>query len=100
MSAMPTPVQDFTDLTDSQKMLIISIGLNNVQNKLSEHEKLLVTGDGQALPVMERLRNMEAYIEGTRYWVRFIAGVIIVQTVAIFSSLVWAAIKLLPLLQK
>jgi hypothetical protein len=99
MTAMPTPT-DISDLSDSQKFLVLSLSLNNLQNKLEIHDKLLVTGEGSALPVMERIRTMENYIDGMRYWVRFVAGLIIAQTIVLMSSLVWAAIKLLPLLQK
>jgi hypothetical protein len=96
---MPTPT-DMTDLTDSQKFIILSIGLNNVQNKVEAHDRLLVAGEGSALPVMERLRNVEAFIASQRYWAKFLLGAILIQTVTFVSAAIVYFIKLYPILAR
>lgn len=88
---------DFTELTDSQKLLVLSIGLNNVQNKLEVHDKLLVTGNG-SLPIMERLRNLEAFVSSIKYWTRFLIGAILLQTLTFAAAAITYFIRLYPLL--
>lgn len=95
----PPPAPSFSDMSDSQKMLVISIALNDVQNKVNVYEKLLITGNGTpALP--ERLRNIERYIDGTRYWSRFIAGAILIQTISFGAMAIVYFAKLYPILEK
>lgn len=98
---LPTPpaAPSFSDMSDSQKMLVISIALQDVQNKVSAYEKLLITGNGlPALP--ERVRNIEKYIDGTRYWSRFIAGAILLQTLSFATAAIIYFVKLYPILEK
>lgn len=98
---MPTnpPAPSFSEMTDSQKMLVISIALQDVQNKVSAHDKLLVTDNG-APAIPERLRNVEAYIEGTKYWSRFLVGAILLQTIAFASAAIVYFVKLYPVLEQ
>lgn len=98
---LPTPpaAPSFSDMSDSQKMLVLSIALTDVQNKVTAHDKLLITGNGvPALP--ERMRNVEAYIEGTKYWSRFLAGAIVLQTLAFISAAIVYFSKLYPVLER
>jgi hypothetical protein len=97
---MPTNLTDFADLSDSQKMVVLSIGLQNAQNKLSEYDRLLVTGDGNILPIAERMRNVEGFVSSVRYWLRFVAGAIVLQTITFGAAAIVYFIKLYPLLEK
>lgn len=99
---MTTPKQptSFEGMSDSQRHLIISLAINDLQTKVSRHETVLITGSEHELPLLERVRNLEAYISNTKYWTRFVAGALVVQTMAFALSVLWAAIKLLPLLER
>lgn len=92
--------QNFDAMSDSQKALIISLALNDLQTKVSRHESLLITGTEHELPIPERIRNLEQYISNTKYWTRFVAGALIVQTMSFGGAVLWAAIRLLPLLER
>ena len=98
---LPTPsaTPSFSDMSDSQKMLVLSIALTDVQNKVTAHDKLLITGNGvPAIP--ERIRSVEAYIEGTKYWSRFLVGAILLQTLSFATAAVIYFVKLYPILEK
>lgn len=94
-----TSTTPFGELTDSQKLLVLSIGLNNVQNKLDNHDKILITGNGN-LPIVERLRNVESFIGSIKYWTRFLVGAILIQTLTFAAAAITYFIRLYPLLVK
>jgi hypothetical protein len=107
VSIMSINLEDSENMTESKRILVWSIGLQNAQNKLVEHEgrldaydKLLLTGDGQTLPAMERIRNIEKYIENLRFWGRFIGTAIVLQTITFGTAAVVYFVKLYPLLDK
>ena len=88
------------NISDSQRRLIISLAVNDLQTKVSKHESILVTGMEGELPLLERMRNTENYINNTKYWTRFVAGALILQTLAFGGSVIWATVRLLPLLER
>ena len=87
----------FSTLSESQKLLVLSLGLNDVQNKLAKHDALLVTGNG-TLPIVERLRNVEAFVGSVKYWTRFLIGAILIQTITFAAAAITYFIRLYPLL--
>ena len=95
------------NLTDSQKLyqgmvehlMSVSTGLNDVQHTVDEHEKILVKGNGE-LPLREQVRNHDNFIKDIKYWVRFVGGAIVLQTLAFTIGLVVAVVKFLPVLEQ
>lgn len=101
-------------MTDSQKINIqmlqaitsVNTRVNDIghnytllREDVDRHEKLLVTGDGE-LPVLERIRNTEKFIDGVRYWVRMIIGLLVAQFIAFASASLIAYLKFLPVLER
>lgn len=97
---LPNPSSQPESMTDSQKRLIMSLALNDLQTKVSKHENILLIGSDSHLPLVERVRNLESYINNTKYWTRFVAGALVIQTLSFGGAVIWAAIRLLPLLER
>ena len=95
------------NMTDSQKILTaiienqmsLNTALNDLQESVAKHQRILVDGNGE-IPLVEKVRNHDSFISGMRYWMRFIGGALIVQTLAFAMSVVIAVVKFLPLLEK
>lgn len=94
---MPTIIGDH--LTDSQKLLVISNAVLEQQAKLDRHHKVLIEGNGER-PLVERVRNIETFIESFRFWQRTIAVAIVVQTLTIGVGAVVYIVRLYPLLER
>ena len=95
------------NLTDTQKMNIkivqnitsLNTALNDVQHDVSLHQKLLVTGNGEP-SLQERLRNVEHFVDGFKYWIRFIGGALVLQTLTFTIGIIVAIVRFLPVLEK
>lgn len=96
-TAAPTP--SYAELTDSQKLLVIGLAVNTLQVDVQKHKKILTDGNGEK-PLVERVRNLEAYIDATKYWTRFLAGAILLQTVAFAGAAILYFVRLYPLLNE
>lgn len=67
------------NLTDSQKIfaaimenqISVNTALNDLQESVSKHQKILVDGNGE-IPLVEKVRNHTAFIDGMKYWMRFV----------------------------
>ena len=94
------------NLTDSQKIfssiienqISINTAVNDLQEMQAKHHKILLEGNGD-LPILERLRNIETFINSWKYWSRFIGGAMIIQTVAFAFAVIVALVRFLPLLE-
>ncbi len=90
------------DLTTEQKIMInltsVNTAVNTLQETVGKHHKLLVEGNGD-IPLLEKVRNMEAFVKEFRYWSRFVFGAIILQTLAFAAGIIIALIRFLPLLE-
>jgi hypothetical protein len=93
------PLINYDEMTDSQRRLIMSLALNDLQTKVTKHEQLLVTGNGE-MSLQERMRNIEKFVDSIRYWSRFLIGALIIQTLAFLGGVLVAMIRFLPLLEK
>jgi hypothetical protein len=97
----------YSKLTDSQKTNIriiqnltaLNTAINDMRHDIGIHDRLLVTGNGER-SLQERMRNVESYIDTSRYWGRFIGGAIIIQTITFFSAVIIAIVRFLPLLER
>lgn len=103
---MPSPAStpDFNDLSDSQKMLIVSLAINDMQSNIERYNKILITGDnGGQLPLLERVRNLETYINGMKssmkFWGRTIGAALLVQTLTFLAGIIIALVRFLPVLE-
>lgn len=98
---------EFPNMTDSQKLFASimqnQITLNTAVNELQEHDakyrKLLIEGNGE-LPLVEKVRNVEAFVKEFRYWTKFIFGALILQTITFAVGVIIAVVRFLPVLQK
>lgn len=108
---MPNPnhpsVTDFYEMSETQKMNILWMGVTELWNKVSGLEtalglfnQILVTGDGKTLPLTERVRNLEMLADTIKYWSRFIGGALVLQTITFGAAVIWIAIRAVPLLEK
>lgn len=101
-------ITDFYNMSETQKLNILWTGITELWNKVTEiekltdiHETLLVVGDGEKeLPVMERLRNIEKFIDGWRYWGKLVGGILIAQTLAFLGGILIAVVRFLPILER
>jgi hypothetical protein len=94
-------------LTDSQRLLMIEAMTNTIQTRVLEldstterHNKILVEGQGNDLPLQERVRNLEAYANSLKFWLRTVAVAIVLQTITFGVASVIYFIRLLPLLDQ
>jgi hypothetical protein len=77
----------------------MSLAINDLQGRVGQHHKLLVTGNGE-LSYSERLRNAEKFIDEIKYWTRFVFGALILQTITFAAAVVIAVFRFLPILEK
>lgn len=104
---MKMPLKEIPNLTDSQKILASIIenqmSLNTVINDLQEiqskHHRILIEGNGE-IPLVEKVRGHEKFLQEIRYWTKFIYGALILQTVAFGAGLIIAVVRFLPILEK
>ena len=95
------------NMTDSQKINVeilsnltsINTVINDIQHQQTEHHKLLVEGNGQP-SLQERIRSLEAFVSGVRYWSRLVAGAIVLQAITFSLAAIIYFIKLAPILEK
>ena len=99
--------ENVSNLTDTQKTNIkiiqnitsLNTALNDMRHDVSVHDKILITGNGEP-SLQERLRSVESFIDGLKYWNRIISGALILQTLAFFFGTIMAIIRFLPLLER
>lgn len=106
-------ITDFRNMDETNRTLLIWQGLSDIWNKLQEtidhqkeieadtsvHHRLLITGNGE-LSVLERLRREEDFTKGMKYWLRFVGGALILQTLTFFVGIIVALIRFLPILER
>jgi hypothetical protein len=77
----------------------INTSLQEIKAEVHTHEKILITGNG--IPsLQERLRIIEKFVENFNYWLKFVGGAIVLQTLAFFVGVIIALVRFLPLLEK
>jgi hypothetical protein len=73
------------DLTDTQKLLwnvtSMNTALDDMKNRLDKHHKILLEGNGE-IPLVEVLRNHEQFIKDVKFWLRNMALILVVNTLA------------------
>lgn len=94
---MPTPLSE--ELTDSQRRLVTSIALNDLQTRVGKLYEEVITGNGE-VSLLERMRNVEKFVSGFQYWSKFLIGALIIQTLAFLGGVVIALVRFLPVLER
>lgn len=112
-SKIPT-ITEVKNSDETNKWLLIWQGLTDTWTKLVEavqrqdemdvdvkkHEQILITGKDDQPSILERVRNLERFVDKFEYWARFVGGTIILQTIAFFVGIIVAILKFLPLLER
>lgn len=91
---------DMDKLTESQRMVILQTRVLENDSRLEEHHKILVEGKSSELPLLERVRNLEAFATSIKFWLRTIAVAIVLQTITFGVAAVVYFVRLYPLLEK
>jgi hypothetical protein len=94
-------------LTDSQKINIkiiqnltsLNTALNDTQHDVSILNKLVITGNGDPA-LVEKVRNLEQFVNNTKYWLRLVAGAMVLQTITFGSAAIIYFVKLSPILDR
>lgn len=93
-------------LTDAEKISLLDTAIIAMQEKITEqdtrigkHHKLLVEGNGE-LPAMERIRNLESFQNGLKFWLKTIAVALVLQTVTFAGAALIYFIRLYPILEQ
>lgn len=91
------------DMTESQKLLwhvtSLSTNLAETNTQVAKHHKVLIEGNGE-LPLVEQVRNLNTFVNGVRYWMKFLIGALLIQTLAFLGTAVMYFVKLYPILDK
>jgi hypothetical protein len=90
---------DFDGLNDSQRIIILQSRMLNNEDKVTKHHKILLEGNGE-LPLVERVRNLEAFTTSLKFWLRTVAVAIVLQTITFGTAAVVYFVKLYPVLEK
>lgn len=92
-----------TDMTTEQKLLwsINSLwgNVNDIQKKVDKDHKILVEGNGE-LPLVEQVRNINSFVNGVKYWMKFLIGALLIQTMAFLGTAIVYLVKLAPIIEK
>ncbi len=85
-------------LTDSQRIVLLQSKAIEQDNKINRFNKILVEGNGD-LPLVERVRNLEKFIDSVKFWLRTVSVALVLQTLTFGASIIVYFIKLYPILQ-
>lgn len=90
---------DIDGLTDGQRLIVLQSRLLSNEDKVAKHHKILLEGNGE-LPLVERVRNLEAFVGGLKFWLRTVSVAIVLQTITFGIAALVYFIKLYPVLQQ
>lgn len=104
---MPIPTSSIPNLTDTQKtfaslvenQIALNTAFNDIREVVNKHHKILIEGNGE-IPLLERVRGLEAFMIAIRFWLRTVAVSIVAQTITFGIAIIIAVIKFLPALEK
>lgn len=91
------------NLTPEQRLVwsINSLWNNygDLKTKVDKDHKVLIEGNGE-LPLVEQVRNLNTFVNGVRYWMKFLIGALLLQTMAFLATAIMYFVKLYPILEK
>lgn len=96
---------EIPNLTDSQKLykglvenlISLNTAINDLQETQAKHHKVLIEGNGD-LPLLERVRNLEAFTGTLKFWLRTVSVAIVLQTITFGAAAIVYFVKLYPVL--
>lgn len=86
-------------LTDGQRIVLLQSKELEQDDKINKHHKILIEGNGE-LPLVERVRNLEKFIDSLKFWLRTVAVALVLQTLTFGASALIYFVKLYPILQE
>lgn len=86
-------------LTDSQRIVLLQSKEIEQDDKINKHHKVLLEGNGE-LPLVERVRNLETFVNSLKFWFRTLAVAIVLQTLTFGIAALVYFIKLYPILER
>ena len=93
-------------LTDGEKFALLDnaiistqTAINTIGEKVDKHQKILVEGNG-VLPLVEQVRNINAFINSVKFWMKTIAVAVVLQTITFGGAAFVYFLKLYPILEK
>ncbi len=86
-------------LTGDPTLVVLQSEINDMKADVAKHHKVLIEGNGE-IPIVEKVRNHEAFITDMKYWLKFVVAAIIMQTITFASAAVIWLIKLSPALEE
>ena len=86
-------------MTEGEKLLALSLTLNQVQVDTARLEKVVLIGNGE-VPLVEKVRNHETFIKNFNYWGKIVAGIMVAQFIGLVGAGIWTFIRVLPVLEK
>lgn len=101
------PNIEIPNLTDTQKtfqaimqnQLSLNTAVNELQELTAKLHKVVLEGNGD-IPLVEKVRNHQEFIESVKYWQKFLIAALIAQTIAFGTSVVIAVVRFLPVLER
>lgn len=87
------------NMSDNQRLIIIQSRVLENEERLDRHHKVLLEGNGE-LPLVEKVRNLEAFSNNLRFWLRTVAVAIVLQTITFGAAALVYFFKLYPVLEK
>jgi hypothetical protein len=86
-------------LTESPSLVILRNDITEIKGDVAKHHKILIEGNGE-IPLVEKVRNHDVFIGEMKYWMKFIIGALVLQTITFgTAALIWF-MKLSPILEK
>jgi hypothetical protein len=73
--------------------------VNELGGVIKKHHKVLIEGNGE-LPIVEQVRNLNTFVNGVRYWMKFLIGALLLQTMAFLGTAIAYFIKLGPVIDQ
>ena len=86
-------------LSSDHRLIILQNSIIENTAKLEKHHKILLEGNGE-LPLVERVRNLEAFVGTLKFWLRTVTVAIVLQTITFGAAAFVYFIKLYPVLER
>lgn len=97
---MPANEPIYDNLTESQQRLVLRTNVVALNTDMTRVKGTLYEGNQKDLPLVERVRNVENYIDTLKFWFKTIAVAIVLQTITFGAAALVYFLKLYPLIEK
>ena len=88
-----------TNLTEVSSLTLLQNDVADLKLDVAKHHKVLIEGNGE-IPLVEKVRNHDTFISEVKYWLKFVIGALVLQTLTLgIGAVIWF-MKLSPILEK